>query len=131
MKRDMDLIRLSLLKIEEEYSSTAIYDLQIDGYDMETIAYHCKLLKEAGFISDYAAEYGDGEICSFGVGSLTWEGHEYLEKIRDNSTWKKVKDTISQKGLPLAIETIKTVSTALITAATDAVVKSIMSNAGL
>ena len=131
MKRDMDLIRLSLLKIEEEYSSTAIYDLQIDGYDMETIAYHCKLLKEAEFISDYAAEYGDGEICSFGVSSLTWEGHEYLEKIRDNSTWKKVKDTISQKGLPLAIETIKTVSTALITAATDAVVKSIMSNAGL
>lgn len=42
MKRDMELVRLILLKIEEEYSSTAISNLNISGYDMETVAYHCK-----------------------------------------------------------------------------------------
>ena len=52
MKRDMELVRLILLKIEEEYRSTAIYDLKITGYDMETIAYHCKILKEAGLVSN-------------------------------------------------------------------------------
>lgn len=44
MKRDMDLVRLILLKIEEEYKSHNIIDLTIDGYDMETVAYHCKIL---------------------------------------------------------------------------------------
>ena len=29
MKRDMELVRLILLKIEEEYRSTAIYNLNI------------------------------------------------------------------------------------------------------
>jgi hypothetical protein len=38
MKRDMELVRLILLKIEEEYRSTALYNLKIDGYDMETTA---------------------------------------------------------------------------------------------
>lgn len=33
MKRDMDLVRLILLEIENKYRSTAIYDLAIDGYD--------------------------------------------------------------------------------------------------
>ena len=51
----MDLVRLILLKIEEEYVSTALYNIEIDGYDKETIAYHCKILHEAGFVSDYGS----------------------------------------------------------------------------
>ena len=114
MKRDMEFVRLILLKIEEEYRSTALYNLKIDGYDMETTAYHCKILHEAGLISDYGSQYADGQIWNFGVGSLTWEGNDFLDKIRDNSRWKRVKDVITQKGLPLVIETIKTVSTAIV-----------------
>ncbi|MFR0883261.1 MAG: DUF2513 domain-containing protein [Christensenellales bacterium] len=128
MKRDMELVRLILLKIEEEYRSTAIYDLKIDGYDMETTAYHCKILHEAGLISDYGSQYADGQIWSFGVGCLTWEGNDFLDKIRDNSQWKKVKDTITQKGLPLIIETIKTISTAFVTASAEGVANSILKN---
>lgn len=33
MKRDMDLVRLILLEIEKKYVSTAIFDLNIEGYD--------------------------------------------------------------------------------------------------
>ena len=130
MKRDMELVRLILLKIEEEYRSTAIYDLKITGYDMETIAYHCKILKEAGLVSDYGVQYADNSLWSFGVGSLTWEGNDFLDKIRDNSQWKKVKDVITQKGLPLVIETIKTISTAFVTAAAEGVANSIIKNGG-
>lgn len=97
MKRDMDLVRLVLLEIEEKYLSTAIYDLKIEGYDTETVAYHCKILHEAGLISDYQAQYAGNKIYAFGVGSLTWDGNDFLEKIRDNSQWKKIKDTITQK----------------------------------
>jgi hypothetical protein len=126
MKRDMDLVRLILLEIEDKYSSTAIYDLAVDGYDTVTVAYHCKILYEAGLISDYKAQYADNEIYVFGVGSLTWDGNDFLEKIRDDSQWKKVKETITKKGLPLVIDTIKSVANALISATVEGITNSIM-----
>lgn len=126
MKRDMDLVRLILLEIEDKYSSTAIYDLAVDGYDTETVAYHCKILYEAGLISDYKAQYADNEIYVFGVGSLTWDGNDFLEKIRDDSRWKIVKETIRQKGLPMVIETIKSVANAFISAAVEGITNSML-----
>ena len=126
MKRDMDLVRLILLEIEDKYRSTAIYDLAIDGYDTEMVAYHCKILYEAGLISDYKAQYADNEIYVFGVGSLTWDGNDFLEKIRDDSQWKKVKETIIKKGLPLVVDTIKSVANALISATVEGITNSIM-----
>ena len=126
MKRDMDLVRLIILEIEDKYRSTAIYDLAIDGYDTEMVAYHCKILYEAGLISDYKAQYADNEIYVFGVGSLTWDGNDFLEKIRDDSQWKKVKETITKKGLPLVVDTIKSVANALISATVEGITNSIM-----
>lgn len=126
MKRDMDLVRLILLEIEDKFRSTALHNLAIDGYDTETVAYHCKILYEAGLISDYKAQYADNEIYVFGVGSLTWDGNDFIEKIRDNSQWKKVKDTITQKGLPMVIETIKTIANAFVVAAAEGITNSIL-----
>lgn len=131
MKRDMDLIRLILLKIEEEYRSTAIINLEIEGYDKETVAYHCKILNDADWISYYDADYADDEINDFVVGSLTWDGHDYLDKIRDNSQWKKVKDTISKHGLSFAVDTVKIISTAFVTAAAEGVANSIIKGANV
>lgn len=130
MKRNMDLVRLILLEIEEQYRSTALYNLRIEGYDTETIAYHCKILHEAGLIDSYRARYADNMLCSFGVGALTWEGNDYLDKVRDDSVWRKTKDVITQKGLPLILDTVKTISTAIITAAVEGVVNSIIKNGG-
>jgi len=114
MKCDMDLVRLILLEIEKEYRSTAIYNLTIEGYDIETVAYHCKIIYEAGLITDYKAQYASNKIYGFGVGSLTWDGNDFLEKIRDNSQWGKIKDTINQKGLPMVIDTIKSIANAIL-----------------
>ena len=130
MKRDMDLVRLILLKIEEEYVSTAMYDLTIEGYDMPTVAYHCKILYEAGLISAYDALYAEGLLCYFGVGALTWDGNDYLDKVRDSSIWEKTKETIAQKGLPLVFDTIKTIAITFITAATEGIANSILKNGG-
>ena len=126
MKKDMDLIREILLKIEELYVDTAIYDLTIDGYDMATVAYHCKLLHNAGYIFDYKAQYASNEIYTFAIGALTWAGNEYLEKIRDNSRWGKIKNTLIQKGLPFTIDMVKSVADAFITAAAEGVTKGIL-----
>lgn len=93
IKRDMKLVRLIPLKIEEEYHSTTIYNLNISGYNMETVAYHCKILNEAGLISDYGAQYVGNSLQRFGAGSLTWEGNDFLDKIQITINGKK--DTIT------------------------------------
>ena len=46
MKRDMELVRKIMFKIEEDYSGTPIRTFQIDGYDMITVAEHCRLMNE-------------------------------------------------------------------------------------
>lgn len=126
MKKDMDLVRSILLKIEDEYRSTEIYNLEINGYDMETVAYHCQMLYQEGLITNYSSRYADNQIVFFAVGSLTWEGNDFLDKIRDDSIWGKVKETITQKGLPVVIDTIKTISTVFITAAAEGVANSLL-----
>ena len=131
MKRDMDLVRKILLQIEEEYVSTSLFDLAISGYDKETIAYHCKIMHEAGMVSGYSPFYADDRLFSFKVSGLTWEGNDYLDKVRDDSMWGKTKDIIKKQGLPLVIETIKSVTSALITAATQGITNSIMQNGGV
>lgn len=115
MKRDMDLVRLILLEIEEKYVSTALCNLQIDGYSMDTVAYHCKILEEAGLISSYNPKYADNRIHSFFVGPLTWEGNDYLDDIREEGMWKMVKEYITKNGLPLMVDIIKAVATTFIT----------------
>jgi len=116
MKRDMDIVKRVLLVIEEKYKDVALYDweLSIDDLDKQTIAYHCKILYDGGLISDYKAQYADGEIWSFGVSSLTWEGHDFLDKIRDDSIWSKTKETIKSKGLPMTLDVVKVVASSII-----------------
>lgn len=130
MKKDMILVRKILLEIEKSYVSTAIRDLRIDGYDMETIAYHCKILHEECLVSGNKPIYADDGLLAFFVGILTWEGNDYLDKIRDNTIWNKTKDIIKDKGLPLVFDTIKIISTTIIAVSTEGVVNSILKNGG-
>lgn len=123
MKRDMELVRKILFKIEEDYISTAIINLQIEGCDMETIAYHCDILSEAGLISSYNPRYSSDGIYFFTVGHLTWDGHDLLDKIRSETIWNKVKTTIKRKGLPMILDTIKSIASTIISAMTEGAIK--------
>lgn len=67
MKRDMELVRKILFKIEKTVGNVAEYDLSMEGYSMEQIVYHCVVLEEGGYIYNYVGDYGDGELNSFGV----------------------------------------------------------------
>jgi hypothetical protein len=125
MKRDMDLIRKILFKIEEEVNNTAEFNIDIDGYTLNQIAYHCSILFDGGYITDYKALTADDEIDDFGVGHLTWEGHEFIEKIRSETVWNKTKETVTKKGLPMALDVIKDVATATINGMVQAAILNI------
>ena len=100
-------------------------DVQIDGYDMKTIAYHCALLHDAGLIYDYKAQYAGDGLCFFGVGRLTWEGHELLDKIKSDTVWNKTKETIKSKGIPLVLDAVKEISSAIVTSMVKAAIQGI------
>ena len=126
MKRDMDLCRSILFEIEEKYVDVALFNLQIPEFTMEQVAYHCKILHDAGLISEYNAQYGCDHIYFFVVGSLTWEGHEFLDKIRQDTIWHKTKNVITKQGLPMAIDVVKQVAQSIITSMTEGAVKAII-----
>lgn len=110
MRRDMDLVRAILLKIEDEHAGASLMNLEIEGYDLAAVAYHCQLLKEAGLILSCGVQYANNSVYSFSVGGLTWEGADYLEKVRDDSVWAKTKRLAAEKGVPLVLETIREIS---------------------
>lgn len=116
MLRDMELIRRILLIIEEKYVDTFLRssEIPIEGYDVKTIGYHCAILHEAGLVANYKGFYADDELQDFGVSRLTWDGHEFLDKIKNDTVWNKTKDTIKKKGLPFVLETVKEIATAVI-----------------
>ncbi|OCZ52204.1 DUF2513 domain-containing protein [Dehalobacter sp. TeCB1] len=125
MKRDMDLIRKILLAIEDQFVDVVLYNLEIEGYDLKTVAYHCKILNDAGLVSDYGSQYGDGELLSFGVSSLTWEGHEFLDKIRDNNVWNKTKEVMTEKGIPFVLDAVKQIASSIVSAMVEGAIKGI------
>ncbi len=111
----MELIRKILLTVEEKYVDTWLHsnEIEIDGYDMKTIGYHCAVLHDAGLLYDYKGQYGDGELLQFGVGRLTWDGHEFLDKIKSDTVWNKTKDMITEKGIPFVLDAVKEIATAV------------------
>lgn len=123
MKRDMELVRNILLAIEEQYIDVALYDLEVEGYDFKTIAYHCKILYYAELINDYKGLFAVNELQNFGVGSLTWEGHEFLDKIRDDTVWGKTKETMKDKGIPFGLDAVKQISSAIVGVMIQAAIK--------
>ena len=101
MKRDMELCRKIMILIEDA-STNEIYPFHVEGYSDETVKYHCDLLYKQGF-SEKCYEDILGNLV---VGELTWEGQDFLDKIRDDTVWHKIKETIKKKGLPLIFKTI-------------------------
>ena len=87
MKRDMDLVREILLAVEEEPSYRSKINLEIAGHSREEVSYHVLLLAEANLIE---AEVSARQAAEHKPKRLTWEGHEFLEAIRQETRWKKV-----------------------------------------
>ncbi len=101
MKRDLDLIRTLLLRLEDtEVPAGHLIrlgpnELQIDGYSGEEIAYHIQLMKSAGFVRELGTKplrYG------LNYSGLSWEGHEFLDSVRDDAIWRNTRTAVNAVG---------------------------------
>lgn len=100
MKLNHDIVREVLLYLEDhlelndELDSTKI---MIPEVTADEVAYTLLKLSEADFITIITDEDLSGNLDIF-VKSLTWKGHEFLDNIRNNNTWDKVKKVAAEVG---------------------------------
>lgn len=67
------------------------------NYSLQDIAYSSLMLNEAGLINAHISN-ADDRIIDIYYLSLTYEGHQYLDKIRSDKVWTKTKGTLSKIG---------------------------------
>lgn len=92
----MELVRDILFLIEDTNRS----ELKIPKeWDREVVAYHLKLLDQAGYVKNNT-KWADNKPMWL-LASLTWDGHEFLDSIKDDSIWNKTKEGIKNKGFEL------------------------------
>jgi hypothetical protein len=105
MRRDFDLIRLLLLDAE------GIEPVDLSAYSDDEKKYHWALLIDAGFVSGkahYSRRSGTAIPDMVVVHRLLWPGHEFLDKIRSEGVWSRAKAFVTEKGLDLSLDAIKT-----------------------
>jgi hypothetical protein len=101
MKRDMNLIRLLLLEIEGEEES------DLTNYSEEQVDYHKFLLLNGGLALGEDAMFSGQTHPVALLYSLTWEGHDFLDAARNETTWKKTLQKIKKSSGTVAFEVIK------------------------
>jgi hypothetical protein len=107
MKRDPELIRKLLLFFRDKPGAECIEIPPIDDYDDFVIQYHCVLLHDANFLRCEPVTSGSSnrviKVLPF---ELTWDGHEFADRIFSESVWNRIRETISSKGGVLAFNVI-------------------------
>ena len=115
MKLIHDCVRDVMLYVEENleynrYLRTDKMQENISKYSLNDINYTCKKLDEAGYLT--SEQYLGGEMV---VKSMTYNGHLFLDNIRDDGIWKETKSKVS-KIASASLPIIQQVAVALITA---------------
>lgn len=118
MRRDFDLIRLLLLKIEGVENVD-----ELSRYTEKQKAYHSSLLIEAGLVHGVVIEDQQGEPIGTRISRLTWPGHEFLDLTRDATIWNQAKGIVRESVRSAAIESITGVCKQLISIGIEAAVR--------
>lgn len=129
MKRDMDLVRKLLMKIEEVYEpgsgKISVSKVMIDGYDAQTVVEHLMLMKEADLLQSIDAKTYITGSTVVSIGNLTNKGYDTLEAFKNDTIWNKTKDVVKEKGLPIIIDVFKDIASSLISSATEGAIKAL------
>lgn len=120
MKLNIDCMRDVLLIIEqcgyqEMPSFQKIVDLLPD-YSSDDISYSCEKLYEAEFIDAVHKNYMCGQCPIIKIKNITYSGHQFLDDIRNDNNWGKVKEIASSVG-SISVNAISQIATSVISAA--------------
>lgn len=95
MKLDHDLVRKIMLYLEDNLTfdkQIMSSQITIPEFTSEEIQYAVNKLDEAGFLKCKAFKPYKFKA----IFEITWEGHCFLDNIRDDGVWKNTKQKISK-----------------------------------
>lgn len=124
MRLDPDCVRDVLLAVEAcpftETLTTEKLSIQLPVYPEELLWYTCLKLSEGGYLTlvtmDIMRSYRPGIKC---IVDLTYQGHEFLDSIRDTERYKTVKK-VAESARNFSLAAIKEISEGISSAAITA-----------
>mgnify|MGYP003367493467 CR=1 FL=1 len=119
MKLNQDCVRAVLLELEEKLTlNDDLYLYQIKQLDCikkfgeDTVIYSILKLIEARYLLGEPLYAGD-ELMELTLSALTWDGHLFLDTIRDNKVWKETKSVVS-KFSSVSISLMSTIASTIL-----------------
>lgn len=109
MKRDLDLVRSILLKVESAENEIELMELQDEVHTTSVVVYHLGLLEACRLIDAKFFRDMNGKVIDATVFGLTWDGQDYLDAMRDDRVWAKTKSAIRNSVGSTTFEVVKRV----------------------
>ncbi|HUU97323.1 MAG TPA: DUF2513 domain-containing protein [Phycisphaerae bacterium] len=96
MKRDLELVRKLLIFFEDKPDGAHVEVPPIEGYSELQIKYHLVLMHEAAFLRcERILSSTDPQRVIYVIPfELTWQGHEFLQSVKDDTLWRKLNDRV-------------------------------------
>lgn len=114
MRRDMDLVRDLLTLAADAQGTVSAYALVDEGHSRELVAYHVRIMEQAGLVDAHVAPPGVPAPQSCLIKELTWEGQEFLSNVSSDAVWAKVKKGVSTAAGDASIEVFKALAVKLV-----------------
>lgn len=114
MKRNLDLIRSLLLKIEESEKGLDSLETALTGYTQDQIDYHLGMLIDAGYVNATCMHTLARK--HFYANGLSMQGHDYLDSVRDEGIWKQVKEKLGTVSGGTALAVVQEIASKIILA---------------
>lgn len=117
MKLNHDCVRDLLLLVEEhaKYGESIDFsETEFGNYSRDDILYTADKLIESGYLSGKKQFFIGSSYPDISVTALTWDGHQFLDNIRDDGVWKSTK-TVLSKFTSVSLSLIGNIASQVIT----------------
>lgn len=105
MRFDPDLARKILIDLEDAPPVTSPGEIVLEGHSRDEISYHIKTLHQDNLIE--AVDVSGFGSFHWKVKSLTSEGHRFLDAIKNDTLWSKIKALAKTEGIQFTIAAMK------------------------
>lgn len=107
MRRDMDLVRRVLMECADSDRPLDAHALADAAHPFEVVAYHVDIMTQAGLVESVIKRDWGGAYVVAEVGPLTWAGCDFIDAVRSEEVWSRVKLAIGKTVGTVAFDTAK------------------------
>ncbi len=96
MKLNNECVRDLLIYLEDNlnyHERLYVKDVQLKDYSINELSYTVERLKEANFLNTFGGIYSKYNL-PLSIDSITYQGHQFLDSIRDENIWADAKSKI-------------------------------------